>query len=103
MSSIIQCTTPIIAYTFNVTDVSDISAAYLTIEQQHEVVLEKTLAEATVDTENNLIYWRLTQEETLQLSNSIYIMLNWKTVGGVRGASKKDIVFISDNLKDEVI
>ena len=103
MSNIIQCTTPIIKYTFNVTDVADISVAYLTIEQQRETILEKTLADATVDTENNLIYWRLTQEETLQFSNSIYIMLNWKTAGGIRGASKKEVVFISDNLKDEVI
>lgn len=104
MSSIIQATTPLIKYVFKTINVTDITEAYLTIDQNRAKILEKDIDEATVDTENNLICWGLTQEETLHFANTyITVMLNWKTTNGIRGASKKDTIFIENNLKKEVI
>lgn len=103
MSSIIQGTTPLIKYTFKTINVTDISVAYLTIKQR-QITLEKDLTDATVDTDNNMICWRLTQEETLEFANNyVTVMLNWKTANGIRGASKKDTIFIDYNLKKGVI
>lgn len=104
MSSIIRSTTPTIKYKFKEIDVSDIVVAYLTMEQHRRVVLEKDITSATIETEDNTIQWRLTQEETFSLAvGKIAIMLNWRTASGIRGASNKDIIAIEPNLKAEVI
>lgn len=104
MSIIIRGTTPLIAYTFKEVPVISIDAAYLTIEQRNRTVLERDISSAIVDTENKMIYWRLSQEETLSLgTGSVKMMLNWKTNSGVRGASNKETVSIENNLKAEVI
>lgn len=102
MTKIIIGTTPTITYTFNVVPVSSIVTAVLTIKQRTGIVLEKTLADATVG--ENTIAWTLTQEETLAIGvKSASIMLNWLTADGVRGASKEEIINGVNNHIREVI
>ena len=102
MASIIRLTTPTIKYGFKVVTVSDIIAAYLTIRQNGQTIIEKDLSEATVGEKS--LSWRFTQEETKLLANGkITAMLNWKTQDGTRGASAKSTLVIDGNYKDEVI
>lgn len=91
MTRIIIGTTPTITYTFKVVPVDSIVTAVLTIKQRTGIVLEKTLADATVGT--NTLSWTLTQEETLAIgARGASIMLNWLTADGVRGASREEVV-----------
>lgn len=102
MNRIIIGTTPTITYTFKVVPVSSIVTAVLTIKQRTGIVLEKTLADATVGT--NTLSWTLTQEETFSLGMSAgTIMLNWLTADGVAGASEMEIVKGADNHRREVM
>ena len=96
MNNIIRGTTPTIKYTFNDIDVSNITAAYLTIKAKTDI--EKDLATASVETDS--ISWKLTQAETLAFGDSISIMLNWILQDGTRGASKKEIILVEDNYKE---
>lgn len=101
MASLIRATTPTFKYTFKCIDVADIIEAYLTIEQGN-LEIEKDLTQATVG--EDYIAWVLTQSETLQLNpGNASVMLNWLTDQGLRGASKKTMLMIEDNSKDEVI
>lgn len=101
-NEIIRGTTPTITYTFKSIDVNDITVAYLTIKQGNEILVEKTLADATVD--ENTLSWELSQEDTLRLNvGSAEPMVNWKLISGLRGASKKASLGIINNHKDEVI
>lgn len=50
MTRIIIGTTPTITYTFKVVPVNSIVTAVLTIKQRTGIVLEKTLADATIGT-----------------------------------------------------
>lgn len=88
-------TTPTIIYTFSLVDPADFSKATLTVMQNDEIIIEKTLPDATVEEDN--VSWTLTQAETLLLEVGGYgtIMLNWLTVDGVRGVGKT-IQFIGD-------
>ena len=91
MTRIIIGTTPTITYTFKVVPVNSIVTAVLTIKQRTSIVLEKTLADATVG--ENTLSWTLTQEETLAIgARGASIMLNWLTADGVRGASKEEVI-----------
>lgn len=101
MANVIRATTPTFKYVFKCVDVSDISEAYLTIEQG-SLEIEKDLTQANVG--DDYIAWTLTQSETLELQpGNAAVMLNWKTETGLRGASKKTLLMIDQNLKDEVI
>ena len=101
---IVRGTTPTIKYTFDKVNAADIVTAYLTIKQNGELLLEKTLNDADVDTESNTLFWRFTQQETLSIGlGEITVMANWKSQDGTRGASRKISVLIMDNDKDEVI
>ena len=101
MANLIRATTPTFKYTFKCVDVADIVEAYLTIEQD-SFELEKDLDAATVG--EDYIAWALTQSETLELQpGNASVMLNWKTDQGLRGASKKTMIMVDQNLKDEVI
>lgn len=60
-------TTTEIQYSFDQVNVADITICYLTLKQG-SLVIEKTLADATVG--QNTLTWRLTQAETLQFSDS---------------------------------
>ena len=65
---IVRGTTPTIKYKANQVDVSDVSEAYLTFLQFGTKKFEKELSSATVDSEDQNISWKLTQVETLSLS-----------------------------------
>ena len=102
MARIVIGTTPTITYTFKVVPVSSIVTAIFTIKQMTEIVLEKTLADATVG--ENTISWTLTQEETLALGvREGTVMMNWVTADGQRGIGDKCVVSVGDNHIREVI
>ena len=102
MANIIRATTPTFKYKFKSVTVANITKAYLTIKQEGETIIEKTLEDATVGTD--FLSWTFTQAETLQMSTSkIRVMLNWKLADGTRGASKKTTLAIDCNFKEEVI
>ena len=101
MARIIRGTTPTITYTFKTVDVADLTAAYLTIKRNNYIAVEKDLSAATVD--ENTLSWTLTQADTLAVAGDAYIMLNWKTNDGTRGASAETAVKFAANHKEEVI
>ena len=101
MAVIINGTTPTIRYCFKRVDVADIATAYLTIKSSDGTVLEKDLSTATIG--DNTLSWKLSQEETLSLTSTARIMLNWVLGDGTRGASEKTTVLMDENDKDEVI
>ena len=98
---IIRGTTPTITYTFSVVNPADITVACLTIKKGDAVLVEKTLEQAEVGQKS--LSWTLTQEETLAVKGSAEIMLNWKTIGGTRGASMPSGEQFIPNHKSEVI
>lgn len=102
MTRIIIGTTPTITYTFKVVPVDSIVTAVLTIKQRTGIVLEKTLADATVGT--NTLSWTLTQAETLALGLSGgTVMMNWVTADGTRGIGETCVVSMGDNHIREVM
>ena len=102
MTQIIIGTTPTIRYTFHTVSVSDLTKAILTIKCAGQVILEKTLADATVG--ENSLSWTLTQQETLDIgTRSGKMMLNWLTNSGTRGASAETAIMGVTNHKREVI
>lgn len=101
MSNIISCTTPTIKYNFNVVDPAHIVEAYLTIYEGRTLAVERDLTTAVVG--EHSLSWTLTQAETLEFDKSVVAQLNWLTDSGVRGASEKVRIAISENLKNEVI
>ena len=99
---VIRGTTPTISYLFTKVLVSDITTAILTISHEKDVILTKTLADATQDRSH--LHWKLTQEETLAFDKpTVEIMLNWKTADGTRGASRETTYRVRDNRILEVI
>lgn len=99
MASIIRGTTPTIKYTFNTIKVEDITAAYLSVKGA--TTLEKSLDVATVG--EDYIAWTLSQAETLELGDSISVMVNWLLEDGTRGASTKKSFMIEENYKGVII
>lgn len=73
-------TTAVIEYKFKTIDVSTITSCYLTIKQG-DVEIEKDLSDATMDTTDNTLSWKLTQAETLGLnaSKEVERQLRYKT------------------------
>lgn len=101
MGYIISCTTPTIKYNFKVVDPAHITEAYLTITEGGETIIERDLTTATIG--EHSLAWTLTQAETFEFDKSVVVQLNWLTDSGVRGASEKVRIVISENLKNEVI
>ena len=102
MTQIIIGTTPTITYTFRVVSPADLSKAILTIKISGQVILEKTLADATIGEDS--LSWTLTQQETLNIgTRSGKMMLNWLTNSGTRGASAETVIMGVTNHKREVI
>lgn len=66
---IVRGTTPTIRYKANQVDVSDVSEAYLTFLQFGKKKFEKDISTAAVDSTEGTIAWKLTQAETLSLSD----------------------------------
>lgn len=102
MNAIIRGTTPTIKYTFNDIEVSDITAAYLTVKMSKQTLLEKDITAATID--EGFIAWTFTQAETISMTaDHIHMQLNWKLSDGTRGASKDCKVYVVENMKEVVI
>lgn len=102
MAQIIRGTTPTIEFTFKVVDVSNISSAVLTIKQNGQIVVEKDKSSAAIG--ESSISWTLSQEESLSFGRGeIWVMLNWLTADGARGASDDNSVDILQNHVNEVI
>lgn len=102
MTQIIIGTTPTITYTFRVVSPTDLTKAILTIKIAGNVILEKTLADATIG--ENSLSWTLTQQETLDIGTRIgKMMLNWLTHSGKRGASEETTIAGIQNHVKEVI
>lgn len=102
MTQIIIGTTPTITYTFRVVSPADLTKAILTIKCNGQVILEKTLADATIGEDS--LSWTLTQQETLDIgTRSGKMMLNWLTASGTRGASAETMIQGVQNHIREVI
>ena len=102
MTQIIIGTTPTITYNFKVVSPADLTKAILTIKCAGQIILEKTLADATIG--ENSLSWTLTQQETLDIgTRSGKMMLNWLTNSGTRGASAETHIMGATNHKREVI
>lgn len=86
MATIIRGTTPTITFTFSDISVLTIEAAYMTLKQCGDIVVEKTLSDATQG--ENSLSWKLTQEDTLKLSSQTGIIVcDWLLSDGTRGRS----------------
>lgn len=103
--AIIRWTTATFIFEFQTIQVSDITDAYLVIKQWDNVVIEKDLTSATVDTEENKLTWTLTQAEAGLLSTGkrYAAMCDWLTSSGTRGRSKVLEGSIENSGVDEVI
>ena len=96
-------TTPIIRYTFNIINVSDIDVIYLTL-QQAGVKVERDKSTAVI--EEGQVSWKLTQEETLRFLQSkalVQIQIRYRLNDGTAGGSKISLVDPEAILKDGVI
>lgn len=104
MGSVMRGTTPVIKYRFKVVDVSNIAVAYMTIKCRFATI-ERTLADAVIDTENNVLTWKLTQAETLSLptNGTADIQIRYKLVDNTAGGSQICHVPVEKILKDGVI
>lgn len=102
MTQIIIGTTPTITYKFKIVSPTELEKAILTIKIAGQVIIEKTLADATVGEDS--LSWTLTQEETLSIgTRSGKMMLNWLTHSGKRGASEETTIVGIQNHVKEVI
>ena len=102
MTQIVIGTTPTITYTFKTVSPADLTKAILTIKSMGQIILEKTLADATAGEDS--LSWTLTQQETLSIgTRSCKMMLNWLTNTGTRGASAETVIIGVTNHKREVI
>lgn len=105
--AIIRGTTPTIEFIFDDIDPNDITTAVLSIKQNNKTIIERDLSSSYLETVNEIqvLAWKLTQEETFQLSSRIdaYIVCDWKLVDGTRGRSHSLITPVGEPGKDEVI
>ena len=102
MAQIIRGTTPTIKFTYNDIEVGNITSAILTLKQGGSTVIEKDLTSA--QTQDNMLVWTLTQEETLSLSGkSVTIVCDWLLNTGVRGRSEVLTANVGEPAKDEVM
>ncbi len=100
--NITRGTTPTITYMFRVVDPADIAVAQFIMKQGDDVLIEKTLPDAILDTENHTLSFNLTQAETLQLHPHLEILmkLRYRMNDGKVGASKTVSVAPDQILKD---
>ena len=87
MATIIRGTTPTITFTFADIDVNNISVAIMTVKQSGEIVIEKTLADASIGEDS--LSWKLTQEDSLKLVSKLngQLLCDWLLTDGTRGRS----------------
>lgn len=96
-------TTPTIQYNFKVIDPARIVSAYLTLKQDGVLMIEKDLTEATIG--ENCIFWVLSQEETLSLTEHMQVEYEcrYKLNDGSAFKTKKTAEQVGPILKDGVI
>lgn len=84
---IISGTTPTLIFTFKEIEPNRISACYMLIKQRGQIIVQKTLRDGVIS--NGGLGFTLTQSDTLSLTTSspAQVMLDWKTIDGVRGRS----------------
>ena len=94
-------TTPTNTFTVDV-DLREATALYVTYKQNSRVILEKTLADATI--EETSVAVTLTQEETLAFSKgTVMIQIRAKFADGAAIASNIITANVNAILKDGVI
>lgn len=95
-------TTPTLKFTLPI-ETSAIAAAYISVEQNRRVILEKSIEDCTLS--GNTISVKLTQEETLKLgvSDRTEIQLRVRLADGNALASQIFMVPIDRILKNGVI
>lgn len=100
---IIRGTTPTLIFTFDTIDVDDISVAYLLVKQSGNTVIEKTFEDSTISEEK--LMFSFTQAETLSLAQGVpaSVVLDWKTIAGIRGRSNIYRFDVKQAGVDEVI
>ena len=101
-----QGTTPEIRYKFSKILVADITDAYLSVRQDGTKLIEKDLNSAVeINTTNNYIEWRLTQEETQQFDpfTPLEVQIKYKTNAGLVYTSKIKSESSYEDIKNEVI
>lgn len=105
MFSIIRGTTPTILWKFSTAQVGEITSAYLTIKRKNIAAIEKGIADASINVEENTISWTLTQEDTLQLKEfkEYELHCDWLLNDNVRGAGTTAVAQVLPAGKDEVI
>lgn len=99
--TIVRGTTPTILFTFSKIDGRNLTTAFLTMVSNGRTVIEKDIS--TADVAQKTISWKLTQNETLSLPNTVTAQLNWKLPDGTRGASLKSQLRVEANNKEGVI
>lgn len=86
------------------TSVSSIDAAFLTFEQNGQIVLEKDLNAMTLDTQNNSLAVVLTQTETLAFAECVSVRYQLRfTIGGAAYATDEWQVAAERIIKDGLI
>lgn len=98
---IVRGTTPTILFTFQKIDGRNLTTAFLTMVANGRTVIEKDINSAIVAEKS--ISWKLTQNESLSLPNTVTVQLNWKLPDGTRGASLKNQLRVEANNKEGVI
>ncbi len=98
--TITRGTTPTITYSFKVVDPADIEAAYLTITQAGNKVVELSLDTAEVG--EHTLAWQLTQAETLLLNERFgaEIQLRYRLRDGTAHATAISVLPPGAILKD---
>ena len=106
MSDLFRWTTPSFDIEFDDDlDVADVTEAILAIKQWGNTVIEKDLSTATVDTENNIITWVLTQSETglITKAKKCEVQCDCLLQNGMRTTTEPVTYSVQDSAKNEVI
>lgn len=102
MDKLFVATTPSISYKFKVVPVENIVTAVLTCKKDDEILIRKTLSDATVGTDT--LTFTFTQEDTILLGvGRTKVLLNWVTDGGTRGTSNEMLIDFRSNHIEEVL
>ena len=88
MDVIVRGTTPTIKWIFHEIQVGDIVSAIFTIHRKKDVIVEKDMSEAVINSEENSMGWTLTQQESLRLREfqTYGLHCDWLLNNGTRGA-----------------
>lgn len=107
MVNITVGTTPTITYKLKKVTPSILRTADFTVKDNmtKTTIIERHIDTATLDTTNNTIGWKLTQQETflLKLGRQYTMMANWLTNDGTAGVTEKATILPDSNHRTEVI